>query len=131
AQPRAWCPLCPTAPPSIAGAGETLNITVAAGEQLTLECPAAAVPPPRIAWQRQGSPLRVGARVLAAGRRARGRRCSRGLSGLQEDARVRVLDGGRFLQLGAALRADSGDYSCTASNALGSTSLRFHVDVHG
>ncbi|KGL74423.1 Hemicentin-2, partial [Tinamus guttatus] len=25
---------------------------------------------------------------------------------------------------------DSGDYSCTASNALGSTSLRFHVDVH-
>ncbi|XP_010226739.1 PREDICTED: hemicentin-2-like, partial [Tinamus guttatus] len=75
-------------PPIIAGAGETRNITVRAGEQLTLECPAAA------------------------------------------DARVRVLDGGRFLQLGAPLRTDSGDYSCTASNALGSTSLRFHVDVH-
>ncbi|NXA49789.1 HMCN2 protein, partial [Nothocercus julius] len=126
------CPTCPTAPPSITGAEETRNITVPAGELLTLECPAAAVPPPHIEWQWQGSLLQVGARAAGGGRAGAGAALLTGaLWVCQEDARVRVLDGGRFLRLRALLRTDSSEFSCTASNALGSTSLRFHVDVHG
>ncbi|XP_062447296.1 hemicentin-2 [Rhea pennata] len=93
------------APPSIAGAGETQSIAAPAGGQLTLECPADAVPPPHIEWHREGSPL-------------------------QEDARTRVLAEGRVLQIQVLLVTDGGEYSCTASNALGRTSLSFQVDVH-
>ncbi|XP_068771088.1 hemicentin-2 [Struthio camelus] len=93
------------APPTIVGAGETHSITAPVGGQLTLECPADAVPPPHIEWHREGSPL-------------------------QEDARTRVLAEGRFLQIRALLVTDRGEYSCTASNSLGTTSLNFQVDIH-
>lgn len=49
---------------------------------------------------------------------------------LQADAHTQFPEEGRFLQLQALSTADSGDYSCTAHNAAGSTSLAFHVEVH-
>ena len=51
--------VCPTAPFSITSVGETHSITAVAGGQLVLECPEDAVPPTRIAWHREGSPLQV------------------------------------------------------------------------
>ncbi|NWT41767.1 HMCN2 protein, partial [Rissa tridactyla] len=94
------------APLSIVSIGETYSITAVAGGQLILECPEDAVPPPHIEWRRERSPL-------------------------QEDARRQVLAGGRFLQIRALGAADGGEYSCRATNALGDTSLRVQVEVHG
>ncbi|KAF1426344.1 Hemicentin-2, partial [Spheniscus magellanicus] len=93
-------------PLSIVSVGETYSVTAVAGGQLILECPEDAVPPPHIEWHWEGSPLR-------------------------EDARRRVLAEGRFLQIRAVGAADGGEYSCRATNALGDTSLRVQVEVHG
>ncbi|XP_010139814.1 PREDICTED: hemicentin-2-like, partial [Buceros rhinoceros silvestris] len=93
------------APRSITSNGDTPSITAVAGGQLILECPEAAVPPSRIEWHREGSPLR-------------------------EDARWQVLAEGRFLQIRDVVAADGGEYSCRATSALGDTSLRFQVEVH-
>ncbi|XP_074017166.1 hemicentin-2 [Numenius arquata] len=93
------------APLSIASIGETQSITAVIGGQLILECPEDAVPPPRIEWHREGSPL-------------------------QEDARRQVLAEGRFLQIQAVRATDGGEYSCRATNVLGDTSLRVRVEVH-
>lgn len=49
---------------------------------------------------------------------------------LQADAHTQFPEQGRFLQLQALSTADSGNYSCTARNAAGSTSVAFHVEVH-
>uniref|UniRef100_A0A8C3XUU2 Hemicentin-2 n=3 Tax=Chelydra serpentina TaxID=8475 RepID=A0A8C3XUU2_CHESE len=93
------------APAHIGGSGETRSVTALASGQLSLECPAVTDPPPRIEWHRGGSLL-------------------------QEDARVRFLAQGRFLQIQALGVPDSGEYSCTASHALGRTSQHFHVEIH-
>ncbi|NXE09492.1 HMCN2 protein, partial [Lophotis ruficrista] len=94
------------APLSTASVGETPSVTAVAGGQLILECPEDAVPASQIEWYREGSPLR-------------------------EDARRQVLAEGRFLQIRAVEAADGGEYSCRATNALGDTSLRVQVEVHG
>ncbi|NXL61228.1 HMCN2 protein, partial [Chordeiles acutipennis] len=94
------------APLSIASLGETHSITAVAGGQLILECPEDTVPPPDIQWHWEGSPL-------------------------WEDARRQVLAEGRFLQIRDVGAVDGGEYSCRTTNALGDTSLRVQVEVHG
>ncbi|NWH56587.1 HMCN2 protein, partial [Geococcyx californianus] len=94
------------APLGMASVGEMPSITTVAGGQLILECPEDAVPTPHIEWHWEGSPL-------------------------QEDARRQVLAEGRFLQIQAVGAADGGEYSCRATNALGDTSVRVQVEVHG
>ncbi|EMP34679.1 Hemicentin-2 [Chelonia mydas] len=91
-------------PANVRGSSETRSVTALAGGQLSLECPAAADPPPSIEWHRGGSLL-------------------------QEDAHVRFLAQGRFLQIQPMGVPDGGEYSCTASHALGRTSLHFHVEI--
>lgn len=49
---------------------------------------------------------------------------------LQADTHTQFREQARFLQLQALSTADSGDYSCTARNAAGSTSVAFRVDIH-
>lgn len=49
---------------------------------------------------------------------------------LQEDAHTQFPEQGRFLKLQALSTADGGDYSCTARNTAGSTSVAFHVEIH-
>ncbi|NXQ64338.1 HMCN2 protein, partial [Anthoscopus minutus] len=93
-------------PPSIDSLGEIPIITAVAGGQLLLECPEGAEPHPNSEWRRDGSVL-------------------------QEDARRQVLAQGRFLQLRAVAAADGGEYSCGASSALGDSSPRVRVRVHG
>lgn len=53
-----------------------------------------------------------------------------GWGALQADAHTQFPERGRFLQLQALSTADSGNYSCTAHNAAGSTSVAFRVEIH-
>ncbi|KAM9642204.1 hemicentin-2 [Trichechus inunguis] len=93
------------APPSVVGPQASRYVVGLAPGQLVLECSVEAEPAPEIEWHREG--------IL-----------------LQADAHTQLLERGRFLQLQALSIADSGDYSCTARNAAGSTSVAFHVDIH-
>ncbi|XP_012862831.2 hemicentin-2 [Echinops telfairi] len=93
------------APPSIVGPrGSRLVVGLAPG-QLVLECSVEAEPAPEIEWHRDG--------IL-----------------LQADAHTQFPEQGRFLQLQALSMADGGNYSCTARNAAGSTSVAFRVDIY-
>ncbi|XP_067398294.1 hemicentin-2 [Emydura macquarii macquarii] len=94
-----------TQAPHPVGSSEPRSLTALAGGQLTLECPMETDPPSRVEWHRGGSLL-------------------------QEDAHVRFLAQGRFLEIQALGVPDGGEYSCTASNTLGRTSLRFQVEIH-
>nr|XP_020731255.1 hemicentin-2-like [Odocoileus virginianus texanus] len=93
------------APPNVIGSHGPRFVVGLAPGQLVLECSVEADPAPEIEWHREG--------IL-----------------LQADAHTQFPEEGRFLQLQALSTADSGDYSCTARNAAGSTSLAFHVEVH-
>lgn len=50
---------------------------------------------------------------------------------LKSDQRVRVLSGGRQLQISSAERTDTASYTCTASSAAGSTSKEYSLQVYG
>ncbi|KAM9722140.1 hemicentin-2 isoform 3-T3 [Dama dama] len=93
------------APPNVIGPHGPRFVVGLAPGQLVLECSVEADPALEVEWHREG--------VL-----------------LQADAHTRFPEEGRFLQLQALSTADSGNYSCTARNAAGSTSLAFHVEVH-
>uniref|UniRef100_A0A8C0DZX9 Hemicentin-2 n=1 Tax=Balaenoptera musculus TaxID=9771 RepID=A0A8C0DZX9_BALMU len=93
------------APPNVIGPQGPRFVVGLAPGQLVLECSVEADPAPEIEWHRDG--------IL-----------------LQADAHTQFPEQGRFLQLQALSTADSGNYSCTARNAAGSTSVAFHVEVH-
>lgn len=50
---------------------------------------------------------------------------------LVSDSRHRVLSHGRFLQISGAQVADTGRYSCLASNSAGDRSRHFNLNVLG
>lgn len=52
-------------------------------------------------------------------------------SELKPDQRLRVLSGGRQLQISSAARTDTASYSCTASSASGVTSKEYSLQVYG
>lgn len=52
-------------------------------------------------------------------------------SELKPDQRLRVLSGGRQLQISSAARSDTASYSCTASSASGLTSKEYSLQVYG
>ncbi|XP_035116299.2 hemicentin-2 isoform X2 [Callithrix jacchus] len=93
------------APPNVVGPRGSRFVVGLAPGQLVLECPVEAEPAPEITWHRDGIVL-------------------------QEDAHTQFPEQGRFLQLQALSTADSGNYSCTARNAAGSTSVALHVEIH-
>ncbi|XP_036769471.2 hemicentin-2 isoform X1 [Manis pentadactyla] len=93
------------APPHVIGPRGPRSVVGLAPGQLVLECSVEAEPAPEIEWHRDG--------VL-----------------LQADAHTQFPEQGRFLQLQALSTADSGDYSCIARNAAGSTSVAFRVEIH-
>ncbi|XP_057580791.1 hemicentin-2 [Hippopotamus amphibius kiboko] len=93
------------APPNVIGPQGPRFVVGLAPGQLVLECSVEADPAPEIEWLRDG--------IL-----------------LQADAHTQFPEQGRFLQLQALSTADSGNYSCTARNAAGSTSVAFRVEVH-
>ncbi|XP_058380273.1 hemicentin-2 [Diceros bicornis minor] len=93
------------APPNVIGPRGPRFVVGLAPGQLVLECSVEADPAPEIEWHRDG--------IL-----------------LQADAHTQFPEQGRYLQLQALSTADSGNYSCTAHNAAGSTSVAFRVEIH-
>lgn len=52
-------------------------------------------------------------------------------SELKSDQRLRILSGGRHLQISSAERTDAASYTCTASSASGITSKEYSLQVYG
>lgn len=50
---------------------------------------------------------------------------------LKSDQRLRILSGGRQLQISSAERTDTASYTCTASSAAGTTSKEYSLQVYG
>ncbi|XP_069890339.1 hemicentin-1 [Dipodomys merriami] len=92
-------------PPNIVGTGEPQDVTVLQNRQVTLECKSDAVPPPVIMWLRNGEQL-------------------------QATPRVRILSGGRYLQVNNADLGDTANYTCVASNIAGKTTREFILTVN-
>ncbi|XP_074524022.1 hemicentin-1 [Halichoeres trimaculatus] len=91
--------------PSIRGSEEVSPLTVIEGSLTTLVCESSGIPPPSLTWRKDGSELK-------------------------SNQRVRVLSGGRQLQISSAEKTDSGSYTCTASSAAGSTSKEYSLQVY-
>ncbi|XP_048080805.2 hemicentin-1 isoform X4 [Ursus arctos] len=92
-------------PPNIAGTDESQDFTVLRNRQVTLECKSDAVPPPVITWLKNGERL-------------------------QATPRVRILSGGRYLQINNADLSDTANYTCVASNIAGKTTREFILSVN-
>ncbi|XP_077013357.1 hemicentin-1 isoform X4 [Tamandua tetradactyla] len=92
-------------PPNIAGTDEPQDFTVLRNRQATLECKSDAVPPPIITWLKNGEQL-------------------------QATPRVRILSGGRYLQINNADLGDTANYTCVASNIAGKTTREFILTIN-
>ncbi|KAM4020614.1 hemicentin-2 [Anomaloglossus baeobatrachus] len=92
-------------PPSVIGPDGPRSLSVSIGGQLVLECRVEGDPAPSIQWFRGETPL-------------------------QMERRIQILSKGRYIQISGLQASDSGEYACVASNPIGSTSLRFIVEVH-
>ncbi|XP_033937393.1 hemicentin-1 [Pseudochaenichthys georgianus] len=91
--------------PSIRGSEEVSPMTVTEGSLITLVCESSGIPPPSLTWRKDGSEIK-------------------------SDQRLRVLSGGRQLQISSAERTDTASYSCTASSAAGTTSKEYSLQVY-
>ncbi|KFO28580.1 Hemicentin-1 [Fukomys damarensis] len=94
-------------PPSIYGSDELVQLIVTEGNLITLVCESSGIPPPNLIWKKKGSP------VLA-----------------DSVGRVRMLSGGRQLQISVAKKADAGLYTCVASNVAGTTKKDYNLQVY-
>ncbi|XP_031431207.1 LOW QUALITY PROTEIN: hemicentin-1 [Clupea harengus] len=92
-------------PPNIAGESTPQNVSVLQNRQVTLECKSDAVPPPTLTWLKDGAPLQV-------------------------SPRLRILSGGRYLQINNANLPDAAQYTCVASNVAGETRRQFNLAVN-
>ncbi|XP_029819877.1 hemicentin-1, partial [Manacus vitellinus] len=93
--------------PSISGSDDSSQLTVTEGSMISLICESSGIPPPSLTWKKNGSPLVPE------------------LSG-----RVRVLSGGRQLQIAIADKSDAASYTCIASNVAGSAQKEYSLQVH-
>uniref|UniRef100_A0A3Q3K3Y4 Hemicentin 1 n=1 Tax=Monopterus albus TaxID=43700 RepID=A0A3Q3K3Y4_MONAL len=91
-------------PPSIVGEGTMLDTKVKEKHNITLTCEASGNPVPEIKWLRDGQLL-------------------------VPDKRHQVLSHGHFLYISGAQVADTGRYSCLASNSAGDRSRHFNLNV--
>ncbi|XP_035996829.1 hemicentin-1 isoform X1 [Fundulus heteroclitus] len=91
--------------PSIRGSEEESPMTVIEGGFITLLCESSGIPPPTLTWMKDGYTLKP-------------------------DQRLRVLSGGRQLQISSAEKTDTGSYSCTASSAAGTVSKEYSLQVY-
>ncbi|XP_067846589.1 hemicentin-1 isoform X2 [Heptranchias perlo] len=92
-------------PPNIAGQSGPQDLTVLQNGQIILECKSDAVPPPTLAWLKDGRPL-------------------------QASPRIRILSSGRYLQINNAELGDTARYTCVASNVAGKMTREFTVAVN-
>uniref|UniRef100_A0A8C6YIL3 Hemicentin 1 n=1 Tax=Nothoprocta perdicaria TaxID=30464 RepID=A0A8C6YIL3_NOTPE len=93
--------------PSIHGSGDISQLTVIEGSLISLICESSGIPPPSLTWKKNGSLLVPD------------------LSG-----RVRVLSGGRQLQISIAEKSDAAFYTCVASNVAGNAKKNYSLQVY-
>ena len=93
-------------PPVLDEANIVDNPKIVVNRTVLLECPVSGVPAPRVRWLKDGRPLKEG----GGGR-----------------ARVRLLSGGRRVQIRRAAVDDAARYTCIAVNDAGQ--LRRHYDL--
>ncbi|MBN3312119.1 HMCN1 protein, partial [Atractosteus spatula] len=94
-------------PPSIRGSDEASPLTVIEGSLITLVCESSGIPPPNLTWTKNGEALNVDPR-----------------------SRVRVLSGGRLLQISSVNKSDTASYSCLASSVAGKAMKEYTVQVY-
>lgn len=92
--------------PKITASRTDRELSVSQRRPIRMECDVTGVPPPEVTWTKDGAAVSDG----------RGRR---------------LLEGGRVLQLAAALVKDSGVYVCTAKNVAGVGRKQFNLHVLG
>uniref|UniRef100_A0A8D2NA96 Hemicentin 1 n=1 Tax=Zonotrichia albicollis TaxID=44394 RepID=A0A8D2NA96_ZONAL len=90
-------------PPDIVG--EEQNVSVLLGQALELRCQGSAVPPPRLAWLRDGRPL------------------------LEKPGLSISADGSVLKVSRAAQVQDTGRYTCEATNVAGKTEKNYNVNI--
>lgn len=129
-----WCHGVIAVAPSIRGSDEPSPLTVTEGNPITLVCDSSGIPPPSLVWRKDGEHAdhQTGSSGLQHVTIIPKQPCSH-LSGseLKPDQRLRVLSGGRQLQISSAARTDTASYSCTASSASGVTSKEYSLQVYG
>uniref|UniRef100_A0A8C3DQA4 Hemicentin-1 n=1 Tax=Corvus moneduloides TaxID=1196302 RepID=A0A8C3DQA4_CORMO len=93
--------------PSISGLDGSSQLTVTEGSLISLICESSGIPPPSLTWKKNGSPVVP-----------------------EPSGRVRVLSGGRQLQVAVADRSDAASYTCIASNVAGSATKEYSLQVY-
>uniref|UniRef100_A0A8C1K3P7 Hemicentin-1 n=1 Tax=Cyprinus carpio TaxID=7962 RepID=A0A8C1K3P7_CYPCA len=89
-------------PPTIIGQTQVPeNVSVVVKNPVVLTCEASGMPPPSITWLKDGQPIST----------------------------LQVMSNGRFLQINGSQVADTGRYSCLASNSAGDRSRHFNLNV--
>lgn len=134
-----WCHGVIAVAPSIRGSDEPSPLTVTEGNPITMVCESSGIPPPSLVWRKDGErpDHQIGSNL----------KCKSGLqhvttipkqpcshlsgSELKPDQRLKVLSGGRQLQISSAARTDTASYSCTASSASGVTYKEYSLQVYG
>ncbi|XP_009958752.1 PREDICTED: hemicentin-1-like, partial [Leptosomus discolor] len=92
-------------PPVIEGDADTAqNRQVVAGGSVTLECKAAGNPPPLLTWLKDGVPVKP-------------------------SNNVRVVSGGKKLEILNAVEADQGQYLCVATSIAGEEEIKYEVEI--
>ncbi|XP_028301363.1 hemicentin-1 isoform X2 [Gouania willdenowi] len=92
-------------PPSIRGSEDISPLTVIEGSLISLVCESSGIPPPSLTWKKDDSELKV-------------------------NQRVRILSGGRQLQISSAEKTDAASYTCTATSEAGTTSKEYNLQVY-
>ncbi|XP_072429742.1 hemicentin-1 isoform X3 [Chiloscyllium punctatum] len=94
-------------PPSIQGLNELSKLTVIEGSLISLICESSGIPPPSLMWMKNGSPLLN-----------------------DHTGEVRIVSGGRQLQISNAKISDSASYTCVASNIAGNSIKEYTLEVY-
>uniref|UniRef100_A0A8C8RXS5 Hemicentin 1 n=1 Tax=Pelusios castaneus TaxID=367368 RepID=A0A8C8RXS5_9SAUR len=92
-------------PPVIEGDSETIqNKQVVVGNLLTLECKAAGNPSPLLTWLKDGVPVKA-------------------------SDNLRIVSGGKKLEILNAVEADRGQYICVATSIAGEKEIKYNVEI--
>ncbi|XP_053098888.1 hemicentin-1 isoform X3 [Hemicordylus capensis] len=94
-------------PPSIYSSDILTQLTVIEGNLISMICESSGIPPPALTWRKNGSLLLV-----------------------DPTGRVRVLSGGRQLQISIAEKSDTASYMCMASNIAGMAKKEYKLLVY-
>ena len=84
------------------------NLSVIVEHPTAIDCPAEGIPPPEVLWFKDGFPLVP-----------------------EQERNIRVISGGRRLEITSAEVADTGKYQCVAQNKAGKVDHQFVLYVWG